>query len=335
MRKIFVLFVAVVMITSLFALTACSGGGGGNDSGEFRVALLLPGPITDRAWSASGHAGLMAVEAEFGFDVAFNESVQPADMESGFRFFASNGYNIIIGMGSQFTDALLTVADEFPDHYFIIVNGSAFKDNVRSVQLSDEQAGYVAGALATLLTETGVVGMVAGQEVPPILRGLNGFEQAVRDTSARVGKDVRAITSLTGSMDDVALAKEIALSTIDQGADVLYELANQAGSGVIEAVVERDKLVIGSSTDQNSAAPNHVVQSMVRDTPAAYVHFVRQIVDGNFTPEVVLYGVGEGVIHLAPWHGFENIVSQEVKNELRAIMDDISNGTIVVSGQSN
>jgi len=333
MKKFLLIFVAVVMVMTL---VACGGGDSGSgDSDEFRVALLLPGPITDRAWSASGHAGLMAVEAEFGVDVAFNESVQPADMESGFRFFASNGYNIIIGMGSQFTDALLTVAEEFPNHYFIIVNGSEYRDNVRSVQLSDEHAGYVAGALATLLTETGIVGMVAGQEVPPILRGLNGFEQAVRETSARIGKDVRAITSLTGSMDDVALAKEVALSTIDQGADVLYELANQAGSGVIEAVVERDMLVIGSSTDQNSAAPNHVVQSMVRDTPAAYVHFVRQIIDGNFTPEVVKYGVGEGVIHLAPWHGFENIVPQSVKDELAAIMQDITDGKIIVTGQSN
>ena len=331
MKKILVLFLAVVMIA---ALAACGGGSGSSDSDGFKVALLLPGPITDRAWSASGHAGLMAVESQLGLEVAFNESVQPADMESGFRFFASNGYNIIIGMGSQFTDALLTVADEFPDHYFIIVNGSQYRDNVRSVQLSDEQAGYVAGALATLLTETGVVGMVAGQEVPPILRGLNGFEQAVRDTSARVGKDVRYITSLTGSMDDVALAKEVALSTIDQGADVLYELANQAGSGVIEAARERDILVIGSSTDQNSAAPDHVVQSMVRDTPAAYVHFVKQIIDGNFTPEVVLYGVGEGVIHLAPWHGFENRVPQDIKDELAAIMKDIADGKIVVTGSN-
>jgi len=330
MRKFLLVLVAVSMIA---ALAAC-GDGGGSDSGEFKVALLLPGPITDRAWSASGHAGLMAVEAEFGVEVAFNESVQPADMESGFRFFADNGYNIIIGMGSQFTDALLTVAEEFPNHYFIIVNGSEYRDNVRSVQLSDEHAGYVAGALATLMTETGIVGMVAGQEVPPILRGLNGFEQAVRETSARIGKDVRAITVLTGSMDDVALAKETALSIIDQGADILYELANQAGSGVIEAVVERDKLVIGSSTDQNSAAPNHVVQSMVRDTPAAYVHFVRQIIDGNFTPEVVKYGVGEGVIHLASWHGFENVVPQSVKDELAAIMQDITDGKIIVTGQN-
>ena len=332
MKKFLMVFMAIAMI---FAVAACGDGAGSGDSDEFKVALLLPGPITDRAWSASGHAGLMAVEKEFGLEVAFNESVQPADMESGFRFFASQGYNIIIGMGSQFTDALLTVAGEFPDHYFIIVNGSEYRDNVRSVQLSDEQAGYVAGALATLLTETGTVGMVAGQEVPPILRGLNGFQQAVRETSARIGKDVTAITTLTGSMDDVALAKEIALSTIDQGADVLYELANQAGSGVIEAVRERDKLVIGSSTDQNSAAPDHVVQSMVRDTPAAYVHFVKQILDGNFTPEVVLYGVGEGVIHLAPWHGFENKVSQEVKDELAAIMQDIADGKIIVSGQGS
>jgi basic membrane protein A len=331
MKKLIMILTVIAMLATL---VACSDNGG-SDSDEIKVALLLPGPITDRAWSASGHAGLMAVEAEFEVEVAFNESVQPADMESGFRFFADNGYNIIIGMGSQFTDALLTVAAEFPSHYFIIVNGSEYRDNVRSVQLSDEQAGYVAGALATLMTETGVVGMVAGQEVPPILRGLNGFEQAVRETSARIGKDVRAITSLTGSMDDVALAKEVALSTIDQGADILYELANQAGSGVIEAVVERDKLVIGSSTDQNSAAPNHVVQSMVRDTPAAYVHFVRQIIEGNFVPEVVLYGVGEGVIHLAPWHGFENVVPQDVKDELAAIMKDMSDGTIVVTGHSN
>jgi len=73
---------------------------------------------------------------------------------------------------------------------------------------------------------------------------------------------------------------------------------------------------------------------MVRDTPAAYVHFVRQIIDGNFTPEVVKYGVGEKVIHLAPWHGFENKVPQDIKDELAAIMQDIADGKIIVTGQS-
>jgi basic membrane protein A len=333
MKKVFLLTLSIILVISLTACGGAGNTGGGASSGEFRVALLLPGAITDRGWSASGHAGLMAVEREFGLDVAFKESVQQSDMESDFRFFASTGYNILVGMGSQFTDALLAVAEEFPEHKFVLVNGSVYGDNVRSVQLSDEQAGYVAGALATLMTETGKVGMVAGQDVPPIIRGLNGFEQAVRETSQRIGKDVEYITTMTGSMDDVARAKEFALSLIDQNVDVIYELANQAGLGVIEAVVERDKLIIGSSTDQSEAAPDHVLQSMVRDTPAAYVHFVRQIIEGNFVPEVVVFGVGEGVIHLAPWHNFEERVPQSVKDELAAIMRDMSDGTIIVTGQ--
>ena len=299
---------------------------------DHRVALLLPGPITDRGWSASGHAGLMAVEAEFGLHVNFRESVAAADMESDFRFFASQGYSILIGMGSQFTDAMLAVAEEFPDAYFVLVNGSVYTPNVRSVQLSDEHAGFLAGATAALLTESGIVGMVAGQDVPPILRGLNGFQQGVDVVNERTGRNVTALTTFTGSMEDVGMAREFALALIDQGADVLYELANQAGLGVVEAVVERDQLVIGSSTDQNAAAPQHVVQSMVRDTPSAYTTFIRQILEGNFTPEVVMYGIGEGVIHLAPWHGHDEWIDPAVIEELNAIIEEVRVGNIVVTG---
>jgi basic membrane protein A len=332
MKKLIILLLSLVLVLGLAACADDSGSGPAAGTDEYRVALLLPGPITDRGWSASGHAGLMAVENELGLEVNFRESVAAADMESDFRFFASQGYNILIGMGSQFTDAMLAVAEEFPDAYFVLVNGSVYTDNVRSVQLSDEHAGFLAGATAALLTESGIVGMVAGQDVPPILRGLNGFEQGVNEVNSRTGRNVQYMTSFTGSMEDVGMAREFALAMVDQGADILYELANQAGLGVVEAAVERDIFVIGSSTDQNAAAPEHVVQSMVRDTPQAYVTFVQQILDGNFTPEVIMYGIGEGVIHLAPWHGHDEWIDPEVIEQLQAIIDDVRDGVIVVTG---
>ena len=350
MKKFLSILTAVILVA---ALAACGGGaqdpgpatsgggetaggqepaGGGND--DFRVALLLSGPITDLGWNNSGFDGLMAVEREFGLDVTFKEQIQASDMESDFRFFASTGYNVLIGMGSQFTDAIVTVAEEFPDHYFFLINGSVGDvPNLRSVQLSDEHSGYLAGAVAVMMTETGHVGMVAGQDVPPIIRGMNGFEQGVRDTKERIGRpDIRVTTTMTGSMDDVAMAKEFALSLIDQDVDIIYELANQAGLGVIEAVVERDILMIGSSRDQNPAAPDHILQSMVRDTPAAFTTFIGQLLDGYFEPGIDMFGIGERVIHLAPWHGFEDRVPQEVKDELDAIILDITEGRIVITG---
>ncbi len=85
------------------------------------IALILPGVITDQSWSQLAYEALEDLKEE-GYDTAYTESVTAADAETVFRTYADEGYDLIIGHGSEFTEAAVTVAGDYPDTYFFCTN---------------------------------------------------------------------------------------------------------------------------------------------------------------------------------------------------------------------
>jgi basic membrane protein A len=294
---------------------------------KLKVGLLLSGPISDMGYNASAYEGLMEAQKKFDIEVNYHENVAQSDMESILRNYAVNGYGLIFGHGYQFTDAIVKVAAEFPDIKFVINSGrDAFPPNVASSATSSSQQGFLMGATAALITESKIVGAIGGQEIPSIKETIEGMKKGV----AYVDPDVKILTTFTGSFDDVAKAKETALAMIDQGADVIMASANQAGLGTIEACVEKGVLAIGCNEDQNPIAPDTVVTSGIKSVKDSVVFMVEKVLNNEFEPIVYKLGVKEGVVYLAPWHGFEEKIPQEIKDEIAQITQDLADGKIEV-----
>ena len=77
---------------------------GASESAVDSIAILLPGYITDQSWNQGAYEGLLTLE-EQGYEIAYTEDVQSADMESTFRTYCEDGYDFIIGHGVQYGDA--------------------------------------------------------------------------------------------------------------------------------------------------------------------------------------------------------------------------------------
>ena len=261
---------AILLILAMLVVGCGSSQQAGGDSAEepkgeektgLKVALMLSGPISDMGWNASAYEGLEQAEKDFGIETAYQESIAQSDIEEVFRGYAQQGYDLIIGHGFQFADTALKVATEFPDVKFVITSSNITQEpNLGSVNLDNVQQGFLMGAVAAIVSETNVVGGIGGQEIPPIKGSVVGFEQGAK----HVNPDIKVLTALTGSNDDVAKAKETALAMIDQGADVVMTNANQAGLGSIEACKEKGVYAIGSNQDQNDMAPDAVVVSGIK-----------------------------------------------------------------------
>ena len=63
--------------------------------------------------------------------------------------------------------------------------------------------------------------------------------------AAYVNPDIKAVVSYTGNWDDSAKGKELALVQYNAGADIVFQLASNAGVGVFEAAKETGNLAIG------------------------------------------------------------------------------------------
>ncbi len=291
-----------------------------------RAAVVLNGPISDMGWNAAGYAGIKAIEETYDAEIAFKENITTSDMEEALRGFADAGYNVVFAHGSQFTDAIKVVAKSYPETMFFMINGSYSEEpNLISVEISEEQEGFLAGAAAALMSKSGKIGFVGGEELPPIMRAGQGFEQGAK----YINPDIDLKSTYTGSFSDVPKAKETSLAMINQGADVVVGWAAQATLGVIEACQEKGVLSVGVHTDQNELAPDNIFISVIKDATKAYTAAIDSYLSKNLVFETNKMGVAQGLVFLSPYYETDKI-SAETKEKLQACVDGLSDGTITV-----
>lgn len=293
----------------------------------YKIALILNGAISDMGWNASAHNGLLMIEENYNAEVSYTESVSMSDAEGVIHGYAEAGYNVIFVHGSDMQDATLAVAEDYPEIFFIITNGMKTNEkNIACVQVSDEEQGFLMGALAGLMTESGVVGVLGGAEIPPLKNAVKGFEKGALHTNP----DVKVLSTMTGSSTDVTAAKETTLAQIGEGADIVGAFANQAGLGTIEAAQEEGILCIGAGEDQWELAPDTVIVSIMKQIPVAFNYVFTQFDQGTLKPEIIRMGVEEGVIYLSPWHNFEDKVPAEIKDTMDELLARVAAGEIQI-----
>jgi len=293
------------------------------EAGKPRVALVLIGPISDMSFNGLAYEGLMAIEEELGLEVAYAESVPPAEFDETYRSFSDEGYDIIIGHGFEFGEPAAKIAPEYPDIYYLVNNGNVMGPNLASLEPVFEEAGFLVGALGGLMTESNRVGAVGGMEFPIIVRGIEAFGAGAQ----YVNPDVEATTAYIGTLDDVARGKEAALAQISTGVDVIFHIANEAGVGVIEGAKEEGVYAIGFGFDQNSLAPETVLTSFTVSYPAMMVEGVKRILNDEFVGEIQKYGLEVGAVDIADYHG---TVPDDVAAEIEKIRQEIIAGTVEV-----
>ena len=298
------------------------------DEDDFKVALLLPGTVNDQGWNAKAYEGLMKIEEELGAEVAYSESVPASDYEEVFRGYASQGYDMVIGHGFEFGDAAIEVASDFEDVMFVVTSTDIYAEpNVCSLENLNIEQGFLAGVVAALMTETGIVGSVGGMEIPSIVAFNVGFEAGVN----YINPEYEALTTYTGDFDDAAKAKEMASAMIANGADIVTHDADGAGLGVLEAAKEAGVYAIGSVGDQADIAPDTIITSAANVMSDAILLSAKLCKEGKLEPINYEFGVADDVIYLTEYRNFDDIVPEEVKQEIAEIEEAIKDGSLNVN----
>jgi len=280
------------------ALVACGGGDFSRNSDSrtaLRVALLTPGPISDHSWNAGAYAGLEAIRDSLGARISHIQTKTPAEFEENFRQYARQGYRLVFGHGCEYQDAAKRVAPAFPRTFFVITCGGVSGPNLASMEFGFADASYLAGIVAGALTKTGRLGLIGGQELPPVRESFDAFTRG----AARSRPGVQIVRAYIGNWDDLSAAREQALAQLARGAAVLFQNADAAGLGVFQAVRERPgTLIFGSNSNQNALAPDVTVGSVVINLPRAFLSVARDIEAGTFKPRIIDFGSRTRVVTL-------------------------------------
>jgi basic membrane protein A and related proteins len=262
---------------------------------RFKVALLTPGPISDRSWNGGAYDGLRRIQDSLGASISHIQTKTPAEFEENFRQYGAQGYDLVFGHGFEFQDAAVRVAPDYPKTIYVTTSGNRTGPNVAGIEFAFGDASYLAGVLAGAMTKTGVIGTIGGTELPPVQKSFAAFADGAR----AVNPSVRVLGSYIGDWDNASAGKEQAIAQIGQRADVVFQNADAAGLGVFQAARERKGVwVIGSNSNQNGVAPEVTLGSVVIDLPHAFLSVAREVKDRRFTPRVIYLGTSDDVVQL-------------------------------------
>ncbi|RYD06964.1 hypothetical protein N752_01345 [Desulforamulus aquiferis] len=227
---------------------------------------------------------------------------------------------MIIGHGFQFMEPIIKVAGEFPDTKFALGTGYKTLPNTCVYDIHLEGGGYLMGTLAGLMTKTNKIGVVGGADVSEIYRGHEAYKHAAK----QVNPDVQIQELYTGDWRDAAKAKEGAITMYDSGVDVIWHSGDGIGLGTVEAAKQKNQLVMGNVADQNVLAPNNVLSGVVYNWTPAVKQIVDDILNDNFTnrdEKFYWLTVENGGITMAPFHGLDSTVPDEVKAKLTEVKE--------------
>lgn len=261
---------------------------------EFRMALLTPGPISDKAWNGGAYQGLLAVRDSLGASVSHIQTKTPADFEENFRQYGAQGYRLVVGHGFEFQDAAARVAPDYPNTIYICTSGDTTGTNLSGMNFAFEEASFQAGMIAGALSTSGVIGAIGGTELPPVRASFIAFERGAKFINPKV----TVLVSYLGTWDDVAAGKEQALAQITRGADVVFQNADAAGLGIFAAAREKNVLTFGANSDQNALAPDHILGSVVIDWPKVMLTVAREVQDTAYRGTVYQFGMRRGMVSL-------------------------------------
>lgn len=307
-----------------------------------RVCLITDvGKVDDGTFNQFAYDGMVRAAEDFGLETTYIETLAQADYATNMQTCIDSGFEVIITVGFLMTDATLAAATENPEVYFIGIDQFFAEPapNLIGVNYREDQSGFLAGAMAALMSETGKIGGVYGIPVPAVVKFRNGYEQGAK----YINPDIEVQGVYIDSFTDPARGAETADQLIADGVDVVFGAGGQTGSGATLKAAEEGVYVIGVDQDEyfstfgsgtTPGAEFLITSAMKRVDQGVYIP-IEDLVNGDdssFGTVRVLSAANDGV-SFAPAH--DSDVPQEVTDQVQGIFDSLKAGMLVTGVDPN
>ena len=299
----------------------------------FKVGLVTDvGKIDDKSFNQSAWEGVKKAEAELGATVQYIETTDSKDYAKNISTFADEGYNVIVTVGFALGEATAAAAKQYPNVYFVGVDQFQAETiaNLAGLNFPEDNAGFLVGALAAMMTKTKKIGSVCGTDaVPPVWRFGEGYRAgaAYIDPTVEVTVVYHNDVGFDKTFTDPEWGKTTAISMIDKGADVIFGAGGKTGNGALLGAAEKGVYAIGVDTDQYFTVPEAqkvLLSSAMKLIIPGVFDLIKAAKDGTAFPGGNFFGLAG----YAPFHDLDSVVPAEVKTKMEEIAKGLIDGTI-------
>src|SRR6478736_3439800 len=324
----------LVVIVALLAASCVNRTEARREGCQIKVGIVFDiGGKNDRSFNAAAWEGVKRAQNDLDICLSDVEPGNPTSIEPAMRAFAEKNFDLVIGIGFAQGPIMQKVATDFPNVKFAIIDGVIFeadgktpKKNVASLVFREHEGSYLVGMIAAAKSKNGVLGFVGGMDIPLIHKFETGYEEGARAYNPKI-KVVQNYVGVTdAAWNNPGKGKELALSQIDQGADVIFTAAGNSGLGAFDAAEQygRDangqanKFVIGVDSNQNMVKPGFVLTSMVKRVDNAVYSIIQDVVNGQFKTGFHVYGLNEDGVGYAMDENNKPLITQEMIDQVEA-----------------
>ena len=349
-RKLPWLALLLASLVLVLATAACGGDDEGDgtaaeetttgDEGAAKISVGMvsdTGGLDDRGFNEFSINGFERAQEELGVEGRVYTSQSADDYLPNLTAAVDDGHDLVIAIGFLIQPSVVEVAKQATDVKFAGVDqfygekpecggenqSPCAEPNIVGLQFPSEEAGYLAGIVAAMMTKTNTVSTVGGISIPPVNNWIAGFRQAVKDTNP----DVKLLNAYSQDFVDQAKCKEIALDQIAQGSDVVFQVAGQCGLGALDAACQESVMAIGVDADQ-SFAGDCVITSALKPLELAVFETIKSAQEDTFEGGTNrFFGIEEfpDAELLAP---YSSAVPQDVQDAVEAAKQKLISGEI-------
>ena len=303
---------------------------------DLKVCMIMSGLMSDGGWNTKAYRGMDKLKSE-GFHTATTEMVSPSNVVTVGAEYAEAGYDLIIGHGWEFGNPFVGLAPRYPTQNFFVTAdrlSGYIPPNLQFFHPQTNYSGYMAGALAALVSKSHVIGFVGGGN-NPIQQGISTtFQQAAEE----IVPGTQALTIMTGDYNNVRKGRLAVAELIKKGADIIWHSADLTGLGVISGGIEGGAHVIGSYSDQTSIAYSSFLSSICWDLDFVVYNRGHAVLNGTFEggcnwkpsfSDVFYFSAG------GKETPFVNLnVPLKVQHQMEVILKGLRDGTIKVKAST-
>ncbi len=318
------------LLNTLIATTALVGAATFANAQANPAVIFDLGGKFDKSFNEMSYTGAERFKEETGIEYREFELQSDAQREQALRRFAQAGNNPVIVAGFSNATAMNTVAPDFPDTDFVIIDMVVDQPNVRSVVFAEHEGSYLVGMLAAMASETGTVSFVGGMDIPLISKFQCGYTQGAK----AVNPDITVLATMTGTdgsaWNNPVKGGELTMSQIENGSDVVFAAAGGTGRGVLQAAADAGIYAIGVDANQNYMHPGTMLTSMMKRVDVAVYDAMMDVNNDEFTAGIQVLGLAEEGVGWALDENNADLITDEMKAAVAEATAKIISGELVV-----
>ncbi len=327
----------LALVAAGLVLVACgSTNTPGTTTPKIKVGLVTDiGGLNDRSFNHLAYVGLQKAVQDFHIQGDVVESKSGDDYVPNLTGFASKKYDLVIGVGFLMQEAVGTVSGQFPNVHFAIIDGAGTDaqgndlkhPNVESLFFHEQDAGAMVGVISGMLEKEkkakknqNVISAVGGVSIPPVNHYIAGYKWA----ATMEDPGIKVLIGYSNDFTDPTKCKGVAQSQINQGSDILFQVAGGCGTGVLQAAGQAGVYSIGVDADQGYV-DSSVIASALKKVDVATYTAIQNVTKGQFQGGALTFDIANG----GAGYQIDNLqLPSDIQAEVTKVQNEIKAGTL-------